>query len=318
MIRWRLAGGKPMKNSVKRPAASEESRALESLARVRTLELRTRWLVDSILAGEYRSVFTGRGMEFSHVRPYQPGDDIRRIDWKVTARRGGAPYIRQFVEERDLPVMLVVDVSGSELFGPGERAVSDVAIEVAAALAFAAVRNNDRVGLILVSDRVELFITPASGRRHVLGMLVRLVSHRPHGSGTNLATGIEQAERITPGRGMVFLISDFIQSMDDERYRGALGRVARRHDLVAVRLTNRASRELPDAGWLELLDPESGRRTALNTGRRHLRERYRKLLNTQSDGFAGMISEAGIGLVEVDTDTDPLVSIAGFFRRRRG
>jgi uncharacterized protein (DUF58 family) len=289
----------------------------ESLARVRRLELRTRWLVDSLLSGEYRSVFTGRGMEFSHIREYQPGDDIRRIDWKVTARKGGTPYVRRFVEERDMVVMLVVDVSGSGEFGPGERGVPEVTAEIAAALAFTAARNNDRVGLLLVSDREELFVAPASGRTHVLRLLLRMVSHRPLQPGTDLTAGLERADRSIPGRGIVFVISDFIQDPGDDRYRTAIARVARRHDLIVVRLGNTASSELPNVGWVEFLDPESGRRITLDTGSRRVRDRYRRSLAAAHAELAGLLTEVGAGLVEVDTATDPLAPIAGFFRRRR-
>jgi uncharacterized protein (DUF58 family) len=295
----------------------DSARGAEALARVRRLDLRTRWLVDSLLAGEYRSVFTGRGMEFSHVREYQYGDDIRQIDWKVTARRGGTPYVRRFVEERDLVVMLVVDISGSGVFGPGERGVSEVAAEIAAALAFAAVRNNDRVGLLLISDREELFIAPASGRTHVLRLLLRMVSHRPQGTGTDLAMALERIERAIPGKGMVFIISDFIQDSRNERYRSAVGRIARRHDLVAVRLGGMASSELPNVGWVELLDPESGRRVTVDTGSRRVRDRYRRSLAAVRLELADLLGEVGAGLIEVDTALDPLLPIAGFFRRRR-
>jgi uncharacterized protein (DUF58 family) len=306
------------RNAVGSTDSFESATAAESLAHVRRLELRTRWLVDSLLAGEYRSVFTGQGMEFSHVREYQPGDDVRRIDWKVTARSGGTPYVRRFVEERDLVVMLVVDVSGSGEFGPGERGVSAVTAEITAALAFAAARNNDRVGLLLVSDREELYVAPASGRAHVARLLLRMVSHRPRRSGTDLTVGLERAGRSIPARGMVFVVSDFIQDPGDEKYRNAIARVARRHDLIAVRLGNMASSELPDAGWVDFLDPESGRRVTVDTGSRRVRERYRRSLAAAHEELVGLLTEVGAGLIEVDTATDPLAPIAGFFRRRRG
>ncbi len=286
------------------------------LGRVRRLEIRTRWLVDSLLSGEYGSVFSGRGMELAHVRAYQPGDDVRQIDWKVTARRG-APYVRRFVEERDLTVMLVVDVSASGGFGPGRRSASEVAAEVASALAFAAVRNNDRVGLVLVSDRVERFVAPASGRKHVIRLLSDLLTHRPGGTSTDLSRALERVDRAIPRRGIVFVISDFMQDHHDPDYRAALGRVARRHDLVGIRLGSVATLELPAVGWVELLDPESGRRVTVDTGNRRLRERYRRSVARAGAELASLLGEVGAEIVEVDTTADPLLPIAEFFRRRR-
>src|SRR5688500_10031704 len=190
----------------------------EVLRRVRRLELRTRGFVESLFSGEYLSVFHGRGMEFSHVRGYQFGDDVRAIDWKVTARRG-VPFVRQFVEERDLLVSLVVDVSASGRFGPGERSAGEVAAEIAAALAFAAARNNDRVSLLLVSDRVEHFVAPGSGRRHVIGVLAELLSARSRGSQTDLTPALERITRSLRGRATVFVISDFIQNREAPGFR---------------------------------------------------------------------------------------------------
>ena len=288
----------------------------EALREVRRLEFRTRGLVDSMFSGEYLSVFLGRGFEFSHVRGYQIGDDVRAIDWKVTARRG-TPYVRQFVEERDLLVVLVVDVSGSGRYGPGERSAGEVANEIAAALAFAAARNHDRVSLLLVSDRVEHFVPPGSGRRHIIGLLADLVLHEPLGRGTDLATGLDRLNRVIPGRGTVFVISDFIQSNPGSPFRDALMQMARAHDLVAIRLVTSATLELPDVGWVEMTDPETGRRVILNTHRRKVRDHYRhSVLRAQAD-TAALLGEVGGELVDVNTAGDPLMALAGFFRTRR-
>ena len=289
----------------------------DTLREVRRLELRTRGLVDSLFSGEYPSVFHGRGLEFSHVRGYQVGDDVRAIDWKVTARRG-TPFVRQFVEERDLLVVLLVDVSGSGRFGPGERSAGEVAAEIAAALAFAAVRNHDRISLLLVSDRVEHFIPPASGRKHVIRLLSDLISHEPRGRGTDLSAGLDRLSRTISGRGTVFVISDFIQSGPASPFRQTLMKLARANDLVAIRLIAAATLELPDVGWVELTDPETGRRVTLNTGRRKVREHYRhSVLRAQAD-TAALLGEVGAELVDVNTAGDPLAPLAAFFRMRRG
>jgi uncharacterized protein (DUF58 family) len=284
---------------------------------VRRLELRTRGLVDSLFAGGYASIFRGRGLEFSHVREYQHGDDVRAIDWKVTARRG-TPFVRQFVEERDLSVVLVVDVSGSGRFGPGQRSPAEVAAEIAAALAFAAARNNDRVSLLLVSDHVEHFIPPGSGRNHVIRLLADLVSHVPHGRGTALSTAMDRLSRTLLDRATVFVISDFIQGSPDSPFREALMGLARANDLVAVRLISDATLELPNVGWIETTDPETGRRVMLDAGRKRVREHYRhSVLRAQAD-TAALLGQVGAELIDVDTASDPLAVLANFFRMRRG
>jgi uncharacterized protein (DUF58 family) len=287
------------------------------LREVRGLELRTRGLVDSLFAGGYASIFHGRGLEFSHVRSYQVGDDVRAIDWKVTARRG-TPFVRQFVEERDLLVVLVVDVSASGRFGPGGRSPSEVAAEIAAALAFAAQRNNDRISLLLVSDRVEHFVPPASGRRHVIGLLAQLITHEPRGSGTDLSTALDRLSRRKGDRATVFVISDFIQSGPDTPFRDALMRLARGNDLVAIRLITGAQLELPSVGWIETTDPETGRRVMIDASRKKVREHYRhSVLRAQAD-TAALLGEVGAELVDVNTASDPLAALSAFFRSRRG
>ena len=289
----------------------------DALREVRGLELRTRGLVDSLFAGGYASIFHGRGLEFSHVRSYQVGDDVRAIDWKVTARRG-TPFVRQFVEERDLLVVLVVDVSASGRFGPGERSPAEVAAEITAALAFAAQRNNDRIALLLVSDRVEHFVQPGSGRRHVIGLLAQLITHEPRGSGTDLSTALDQLSRRKGDRATVFVISDFIQSGPDTPFRDGLMRLARGNDLVAIRLVTGAQLELPNVGWIETTDPETGRRVMIDASRKKVREHYRhSVLRAQAD-TAALLGEVGAELVDVNTASDPLAALSAFFRMRRG
>jgi len=288
----------------------------EVLREVRGLEIRTRGLVDSLFAGGYSSIFHGRGLEFSHVRSYQVGDDVRMIDWKVTARRG-TPFVRQFVEERDLLVTLVVDVSGSGRLGPGEKSPLEVAAEIAAALAFAAARNNDRIALLLVSDRVEHVVPPGQGRKHVVRILSDLITHQPTGRGTDLSTAFDRISKSKNDRAQVFVVSDFIQSPASP-FRDALTRLARGNDLVAVRLTSRATLELPHVGWVEMTDPETGRRVMFDASRKKVRERYRhSVLRAQAD-TAALLGEVGAELVDVSTAGDPLAPLAAFFRMRRG
>jgi uncharacterized protein (DUF58 family) len=289
----------------------------EVLRAIRRLEIRTRGFVDSLFSGEHGSAALGRGVEFSHVRAYEPGDDVRTIDWKVTARRG-TPYVRRFVEERDLLVVLMVDVSASGRFGPGERSAGEVAAEVAAALAFSAIRRNDRIALLLVSDRVERFVPPASGRKQALRVLAHLLSDRPKGTGTELGQGFEWIARRIRERGVVFVISDFIQPGEDSGvYRRFLGQVGLRHDLVALRLASPLADGLPGVGWVEMTDPESGKRVFLDTGGRQASERYRKGVARTRAATAARLGSAGAEVVELNTARDPLPVLADFLRRRR-
>lgn len=286
------------------------------LKRIRQLEVRTRGLVESLFSGEYVSVFHGRGLEFSHVRAYQFGDDVRAIDWKVTARRG-TPYVRQFVEERDLLVVLLVDVSASGRFGPGERSAGDVAAEIAAAITFSATRNNDRLSLMLVSDRVEHFEEPGSGRNHAVRVLAELLSREPRRGSTDLAAGFERLARAIPPRATVFVISDFIQDRANPAFRAAVGRAAQMHDIVAIRLGSAATAELPNVGWVEITDPESGRRVVVDTASRRVRDRFRHSVARRQAEMAELLTEAGVEVVEVSTTADPLAVLGDFFRRRQ-
>ncbi len=283
---------------------------------VRLLDLRTRSFVESLFSGDHASVFLGRGLDFSHVRPYQPGDDVRAIDWKVTARRG-APYVRQFLEERDLLVVLLVDISASGWRGPGEKSPGEIAAEIAAALAFTAVRNHDRVALLLVSREVERFVPPRSGRRHVMRVLTEMLSHVPSSTDTDLTPGLEHVARSLSGRATVFVLSDFIQTGPHDPFVASLKRACRAHDVIAIRLSSRATDELPSVGWVELTDPESGRRVVVDTGDRKVSERYRKRVLRAHARTASLLAEAGAELVDVDSAGDPLAVLSDFLRRRR-
>jgi len=288
----------------------------EALAGVRRLDLRTRGFVDSLFSGDRASVFLGRGFEFSHVREYQPGDDVRSIDWKVTARRG-TPFVRRFVEERDLLVALVVDVSASGRLAPGERSVGEIATELAAALAFAAVRTNDRVALFLVSDHLERAVLPGAGQRHVLRLLEQLLIHPPGNRGTDLATAMEGVTRVLRGRSVLFLMSDFIQPDPSGRLADRLREAGRRHDLVALRISSGELEELPDVGWMEMTDPESGRRILLDTSSSRVRSRYVSRLRETRAALADQMAGARGELVEVPTRGDSLGALYRFFASRR-
>ena len=241
----------------------------EILKQVRLLEITTRGLVNDVFSGEYHSVFKGRGMSFAEVREYRYGDDIRGIDWNVTARTG-SPHVKVFEEERELTLMLVVDVSASAHFGTRARMKSELAAELCGVLAFSAIKNNDKVGLILFSDRIERFVPPRKGRRHALRVLRELLYHPAEGTGTDIAGALEYLARVTRRRAVAFLVSDFLA----EGYEQALSVAARRHDLVAVRVGDVREREVPPMGFVEFEDPETGERVVVNTSGRAFQDRY--------------------------------------------
>jgi uncharacterized protein (DUF58 family) len=237
----------------------------EVLRKVRQIEIRTSRLVSSVFGGEYHSVFKGRGMEFQEVREYVPGDDIRAIDWNVTAR-GGNLFVKKFTEERELTVVLLVDISASQFFGSTPRFKKDLAAEIAAVLAFAATRNNDRVGLVLFTDAVELYIPPRKGTGHVLRVIREVLSFSPRSRGTRLAPALEFLNRVTHRRAVAFLISDFL----DTGFEQPLRVTARRHDLVSVVVGDRREREWPAAGLVDWTDAESGERRLVDTSSREV------------------------------------------------
>lgn len=287
----------------------------EIAAQVRRIELRTRGLVQSLFSGEYHSVFKGRGLEFSDVREYQPGDDVRTIDWNVTARRG-KPFVKEYVEERELTALLVVDLSASKDFGTGSRSNAEIASEIAAILAFAAAGNNDRVALLLVTDRVELFVPPDSGRRHALRLVLELLSFRPESKGTRLSAALEYASRVLHRRAAVFVVSDFLMDRtSDPALASATRRLARDHDVVPIRLTDPGGDDLPDVGLIALVDPESGERRVIDT-RAGVRRRYRDLKADQRAEITGLFRELRLDVVEVTTTADYVPALIHFFRRR--
>ena len=245
--------------------------ANELIARVRRIEITTRQLVEDGLAGDYHSVFKGRGMEFDEVRQYIPGDDVRSIDWNVTARTG-EPYVKSYVEERELTVMLAVDVSRSGEFGTRNRFKRELAVELAAVMSIAATTNNDKVGLLLFSDRVELLVPPMKGRTHVLRMLRDLLAYEPVGTGTDIRLALDTIYVLLKRRSIVFLVSDFLA--DPEAYRQAMLVTNRRHDVVAFDISDPMEREIAEVGIIALEDAESGHRRWVDTGDRQWRQDF--------------------------------------------
>jgi uncharacterized protein (DUF58 family) len=284
----------------------------EEVAReVRRLEITTRHLVRDIVAGEYSSAFRGRGVEFAEVREYQPGDDIRTIDWNVTARLGSA-YVKRYLEERELTVVFVVDRSASGGFGSRVRTRSDLAGEVVTVLALAASRNNDRVGLLLATDRIERYTEPRKGRRHALRVISELLGFEPEGTGTDLGAALESLEALLRRRAVIFVVSDFLC----EGWEPVLGRLARRHDVIAVELTDARERELPDVGPVTLWDPESESWRLVDTGDPRVRESFRARAEAFEERLERTLAERGADLLRLETGRSYAEPLLAFFRRR--
>ena len=283
----------------------------EILRQVKLLELRTRGLVNSLFTGEYRSVFKGQGMEFSEVREYQPGDEVRSIDWNVTARMR-KPYVKRYIEERELTVMLAVDLSGSERFGTRTRFKSELASELAAVLAMSAIRNNDRVGAVLFTDRIEHVVPPRKGRRHALRLMRDLLVFEPEGRGTDLAGALEYAGKMLTHKAIIFVVSDF-QATDIEQ---PLKLLAQRHDVVAVTVDDPSEQELPDIGQARFVDPETGLTIDVDTSDSKVRARFAEAVAEELSARKKLLRRLAIDEVPVRTDggvVDPLIK---FFRTR--
>ncbi len=288
----------------------------EILKKVRRIEISTRGLVNEVLSGEYHSVFKGRGMNFAEVREYQYGDDIRSIDWNVTARTG-APFVKVFEEERELTVMLVVDVSASGDFGTRERMKGEVAVEICALLAFSAIKNNDKVGLIIFSDQVEKFVPPRKGKRHVLRVLRELLYHRPEGRGTNIRAALDYLNHVQRKKAVTFLVSDF----RDSGFEKALAVAGRRHDLIAVRVGDLRERELPSLGLLELEDPETGERVVVNTSDARFRAAFTERSLASRGELDRTLRRGKVDVIDIETGEPYVRPLMRFFndrmRRRR-
>jgi uncharacterized protein (DUF58 family) len=283
----------------------------EILKKVKRIEITTRGMVNDVFSGEYHSVFKGRGMEFSEVREYQIGDDIRTIDWNVTARMGH-PFVKVFEEERELTVMLLVDVSSSGNFGTYERMKGEIAIEICALLAFSAIKNNDKVGLIIFTDTIEKFIPPKKGKSHVLRVLRELLYHKPQGTQTNIASALEYLNRVSKRRSVVFLVSDFINS----GYEKALHIANRRHDVVAITVTDPRELELRDVGFIELEDAETGEVVLLDTSYADVRSSYSKQSTQNIQIRDKLFQSINVDHIDIRTDQSYIEPLIRFFRIR--
>ena len=287
----------------------EDARAI--LKKIRRLELKTRGMVEAAFAGQYRSVFKGRGMNFEEVREYQAGDEVRSIDWNVTARYGEA-YVKKFTEERELTVMLVVDVSASGNFGSVQLSKRELAAEVACLFAFSAIRNNDKVGLLLFSDHVELFIAPKKGRRHSLRIIRDILYFEPEGRGTDPAAALHFLNQIVHRRSVLFLISDF----QTPEFSKELSVTSRRHDLIAIPIIDPREQELPDVGLITLEDAETGEQIEVNTSDRGTRLGYLRAMDERMSAQLHVFRKKRIDAISLRTDEDYVPALRRFFRQR--
>lgn len=283
----------------------------ELLKKVRQIQIRTSRVVNDVFAGQYHSAFRGRGMEFEEVSPYQIGDDVRLIDWNVSARYG-EPFIKKFREERELTVMLVVDASRSGLFGSGRQFKLDLAAEIGAVLAFSAIRSNDKVGLILFSDRVEQYVPAKKGTQHVLRIIRELLYHEPEGRGTDIAEALGFLNRVTVRKAVCFLISDFLA----EGYEPALRVARRRHDLIPIAITDPRELELPDVGFVTTEDPETGEWALVDTSSRRLRRRYATERRRAADARETMFRRMDTDAIEIRTDRPYIDPLVRYFHKR--
>ena len=283
----------------------------ELAKRIRYIQIYTSRSVNGVLAGEYESVFKGQGMEFDEVREYSPGDEIRSIDWNVTARTG-KPFVKRYVEERELTVMFLVDLSASGSFGSIERTKNEVAAELCALLAFSAVKNNDKVGLIVFTDTVELFIPPKKGNTHVLRLIRELLNFEPHKTNTDISAGLDYLGRVTNRHAVVFLVSDF-QETGFER---AMRITGKRHDLIAVSITDPREVRMPKVGLIELEDAETGEIVLVDTSSARVRAEYERRGRDRGEEMARMFASLGVDQIAIRTDKDYVGSLVSFFARR--
>ncbi len=281
------------------------------LKKIRRIEIRTSHLVNDAVAGRYHSAFRGRGMEFEEVRPYQVGDDVRTIDWNVSARTG-EPHVKVFREERELTVLLVVDVSGSQDFGSNQQLKRELVAEVGATLAFSAIKNNDKVGLLCFSDAIEKFVPPRKGTGHVLRVIRELLAFRPVRRGTDIAAAMDHLNRIMRRRAVVFVISDF----QDEGWERSMRIARRRHDVILVRTGDRRERSMPAAGLLEVIDAETGRRCVADTSSRHWRAQYQRLAEAAEQRLRQRLNKIKLDCVNVTTGEPFVEPLVRFFRKR--
>jgi uncharacterized protein (DUF58 family) len=284
----------------------------EIIAKIRRIEITTSKLVTDMLAGQYESVFKGRGIEFDEVREYQPGDEIRSIDWNVTARMG-SPFIKKYIEERQLTVMILLDASGSSYFGTSKRLKSDLAAEISAVLAFAAIQNKDRVGLIIFTDRIEKFIPPRKGPSHVLRVIRESLYFKPKGRGTDIAGALRYLDGVTSRRAVTFIISDFFA----KDFKKPLAIANKRHDCISITITDPRETELPNSGLVELADAETGESFTIDTAAASIRKRYaersQRLIGERLKLFASL----GMDHINIRTDKPYIEEFIKFFKKRK-
>ncbi|MFO7720670.1 MAG: DUF58 domain-containing protein [Gillisia sp.] len=283
----------------------------ELLKKVRKIEIKTKRLSNHVFGGEYHSTFKGRGMTFSEVRSYQFGDDVRSIDWNVTARYN-EPFVKVFEEERELTMMLLVDVSGSELFGTGDQFKKEIITEVAATLAFSATQNNDKIGLLLFSDQMELFIPPKKGRSHVLRIIRELIEFDPKGKSTNLSEALKYATNVLKKKAIIFVLSDFI----DDGYQHSLKIISGKHDVTGIRVYDRREEEIPNLGLVQMLDRESGELMMVNTGSKSVRYSYAEYFRDRENYFRESFTKSGAGSFSTRVDESYVKKLLGYFKTR--
>jgi len=283
----------------------------ELLKKVRKIEIKTRRLSDHIFGGEYHSTFKGRGMTFSEVREYQYGDDVRSIDWNVTARYN-EPYVKIFEEERELTMMLMVDVSGSELFGTEKRFKNEIITEIAATLAFSATQNNDKIGLILFTDKIELYIPPKKGRSHVLRIIRELIEFHPSSKKTNIAEALKFLSNVMKKKAIVFIMSDFIA--DD--YQHTLKISSSKHDVTGIRVYDKHEESIPNLGMVQMLDEETDEQFLVNTSSKKVRNNYSRFYREKVDYFKDGFAKTGAGVINCRVDESYVKKLLGYFKQR--
>ncbi len=283
----------------------------EVLEKVRRIEIKTQSIVNDILSGEYHSVFKGQGMEFSEVRTYTQGDDIRAIDWNVTAR-AGEPYVKKYVEERELTVMLVVDASASGNFGTVNQLKAEIAVELCALLAFSAIKNSDRVGLIIFTSEVEKYIPPKKGKNHVLRVIRELLYFKPQKPGTNIAEAVDYLNRVQRKKAVVFFVSDFLAADFESAFRVA----ARRYDMISVSITDPRENELPDVGLIELRDPETGKTVLVDSGSKSFRKKFARDSEKRRQVLKSLFRSINVDQIEITTAEDYVEPLVRFFKKR--
>jgi len=285
--------------------------ATELIKRVRRIEIKTKGLSQQIFAGEYHSAFKGRGMAFSEVREYQYGDDVRNIDWNVTARFNN-PYIKIFEEERELTVMLLVDVSASRDFGTSKQLKKNLITELSAVLAFSTIQNNDKIGVVMFSDKIEKFIPPKKGKQHVLRIIRELIDFKPESKGTDIAAGLKYFNNVIKKRSTAFLISDFI----DSNYEDAVKIASKKHDIIALNIFDEREAELPPVGLIHMVDAETGKMIWVDSSRRATRDAYKKHWNNRQENIGDIFNKYGIDSARINTSDDYIKPLMNLFKKR--